>query len=31
MNRGDLIRLVVLFIVCSGLGWLVGGLRRPHR
>ncbi|RKE08505.1 hypothetical protein C8E86_3357 [Catellatospora citrea] len=30
MNRGDLIRLAVLFVVCGGLGWLAGGRRRPH-
>jgi hypothetical protein len=31
VNRAELIRLLLLFTVCGGLGWLVGGLRRPHR
>ena len=30
MNRTDLVRLLLLFTVCGGLGWLAGGLRR-HR
>jgi hypothetical protein len=30
VNR-ELIRLAILFAVCGGLGWLAGGLHRPHR
>ncbi len=30
MNRAELLRLLLLFVICGGLGWLAGGLRKPR-